>query len=238
MKFQKISKSLFLGATFAAFTLGAVGANAAAILSFDDDAQNPTGTVSYSGDEVGGDVLIGSGIGIVSIQGFGTPDNDGNQLNCVGCTLSFETGAVISEGPDTWQFGAGGFFRIEGVANNTGGELKANGILLEGRFTSEVSVTSVSIPGLLDGLIVAGFGLDTKNEDLLDFYGLTDNTSFVFANTNISMAGVELEGDGGFSGTVTNVDLDNTEIPLPAAAWLFGSGLIGLAGITRRKKAA
>ena len=28
-----------------------------------------------------------------------------------------------------------------------------------------------------------------------------------------------------------------TAIPLPAAAWLFGSGLIGLVGIARRKKA-
>ena len=26
------------------------------------------------------------------------------------------------------------------------------------------------------------------------------------------------------------------EVPIPAAAWLFGSGLIGLAGIARRKK--
>ena len=27
-----------------------------------------------------------------------------------------------------------------------------------------------------------------------------------------------------------------TAVPLPAAAWLFGSGLIGLVGIARRKK--
>ena len=27
------------------------------------------------------------------------------------------------------------------------------------------------------------------------------------------------------------------EVPVPAAVWLFGSGLIGLIGIARRKKA-
>jgi hypothetical protein len=35
-----------------------------------------------------------------------------------------------------------------------------------------------------------------------------------------------------FDVTFTNV----SEVPLPAAAWLFGSGLITLAGIARRRK--
>ncbi|MCW9006033.1 MAG: VPLPA-CTERM sorting domain-containing protein [Gammaproteobacteria bacterium] len=29
---------------------------------------------------------------------------------------------------------------------------------------------------------------------------------------------------------------DTTVVPVPAAVWLFGSGLIGLAGFARRKK--
>jgi hypothetical protein len=32
--------------------------------------------------------------------------------------------------------------------------------------------------------------------------------------------------------------IDTTAIPIPAAVWLFGSGLLGLIGIARRKKAA
>lgn len=36
----------------------------------------------------------------------------------------------------------------------------------------------------------------------------------------------------------TGPDSDVSEVPLPAAAWLFGSGLIGLAGIARRRKSA
>ena len=37
-------------------------------------------------------------------------------------------------------------------------------------------------------------------------------------------------------GSVLEVDVK--VIPVPAAVWLFGSGLLGLVGITRRKKAA
>jgi hypothetical protein len=37
----------------------------------------------------------------------------------------------------------------------------------------------------------------------------------------------------GFSGFV-----EQTPVPIPAAVWLFGSGLLGLVGVARRKKAA
>jgi hypothetical protein len=45
-----------------------------------------------------------------------------------------------------------------------------------------------------------------------------------------------LDGSGGrLSGNTLAVDL--APIPIPAAIWLFGSGLLGLVGIARRKKA-
>jgi len=50
-----------------------------------------------------------------------------------------------------------------------------------------------------------------------------------FSITNLSFDGTRFSGD--FSFTVS-------EVPVPAAAWLFGSGLIGLIGIARRKYAA
>src|SRR5690606_23316306 len=49
---------------------------------------------------------------------------------------------------------------------------------------------------------------------------------------------VERSGSGLTANTTTLLyDIDGTavnEIPLPAAAWLFGSGLLGLAGAARR----
>jgi hypothetical protein len=38
--------------------------------------------------------------------------------------------------------------------------------------------------------------------------------------------------------TITFVSPLETVVPVPAAVWLFGSGLLGLAGIARRKKKA
>jgi hypothetical protein len=37
------------------------------------------------------------------------------------------------------------------------------------------------------------------------------------------------------NGLVTSIDAVPTVVPVPAAAWLFGSGLIGLVGVARRR---
>ena len=51
--------------------------------------------------------------------------------------------------------------------------------------------------------------------------------------------------DGPFPGLIVNFDIGSgnsltvlsvSEVPVPAAIWLFGSGLLGLIGISRRKK--
>jgi len=40
------------------------------------------------------------------------------------------------------------------------------------------------------------------------------------------------------TGTTVDVGLEVSSVPVPAAVWLFGSGIVGLIGIGRRKKAA
>jgi hypothetical protein len=46
-----------------------------------------------------------------------------------------------------------------------------------------------------------------------------------------------LEYDGDYSGTLNYTYTYDPVVPIPAAVWLFGSGLIGLIGVARRKKA-
>jgi hypothetical protein len=42
--------------------------------------------------------------------------------------------------------------------------------------------------------------------------------------------------NGGIDGGTELINYSPSTVPLPAAVWLFGSGLIGLIGIARRKK--
>ena len=42
--------------------------------------------------------------------------------------------------------------------------------------------------------------------------------------------------DGAFPGFSANFDMTATAIPVPAAVWLFGSGLMGLVGVARRRR--
>lgn len=43
-----------------------------------------------------------------------------------------------------------------------------------------------------------------------------------------------VKGTAGRSG---NIDISVSSVPVPAAVWLFGSALMGMMGVTRRKKA-
>lgn len=49
---------------------------------------------------------------------------------------------------------------------------------------------------------------------------------------------VALTGDFVYPQTNWSVDFTVSQVPLPAAVWLFGSGLLGLTGIARRRKKA
>jgi hypothetical protein len=49
---------------------------------------------------------------------------------------------------------------------------------------------------------------------------------------------VSFFGEAGASTSYGMYGIEISQVPLPAAVWLFGSGLLGMIGIARRKKAA
>lgn len=90
-------------------------------------------------------------------------------------------------------------------------------------------------PGQVGGHILFNWGA-TKNIDVVNVWNV--GPGGVYTSTDVDGNGVAGLGmiDGAFPGF--NANFNFTAVPVPAAVWLFGSGLLGLVGVARRKKAA
>ena len=78
-----------------------------------------------------------------------------------------------------------------------------------------------------------GFDLTTAKWDGRDHVGLTlQNTLTAFSSAVGDQAMIQKKAVG----SEITVSIETTPVPLPAAAWLFGSGLLGLARIARRRR--
>ena len=199
----------------------------AGLIGFDDGFTTQTGTLTYDG--LGGGA-VATDILFDSILGTDTPSNSGSVLECRSCTMDFITGANITEGLPTWSFGAGGSISILGEAWD-GATLIASGVLASGSFISTPTVLGLGTTSAL----FAGFGLDEKNADLIDFFGYPADTTWTYATTSISL-GTCSGGGGTFDCGVSNADFNNisNEVPEPTPLALMGLGLMGL--VAARKK--
>lgn len=114
-----------------------------------------------------------------------------------------------------------------------------NGIggVIDIRVFSELSAGGISKEDILAGGTGAGLTADWTS------FGLTSLT----AGTDVS-GGLTVQFTaicGADAGCFSNLAIDNvtvtadvSAVPVPAAVWLFGSGLLGLIGVARRKTAA
>ena len=157
-----------------------------------------------------GGSISGSNIFIGSLIVDGTTTSNGTYV--VDALLNFDTSAnTIS---------IVGNIATLGIAGET---------LLSGSFTS---YSTTVIPQLGGGQteVFQATGPDTKSNILLGILGIPLDTQFNFFGFSIESA----------NGSVVSTDIVNTAavVPVPAAVWLFGSGLLGLVGIARRKQAA
>jgi len=146
-----------------------------------------------------------------------TLDDDGIgpalSIDSTCCTPSFNLNATV----DAAGVASGGTLSIGGTVNSLG---FLSGTLLTGTLSA--------------------FGFPAAGGDPLEFiFNVTGGDA---AGLFGSQAGVILTGSGFTSFTSdfsSRSGLANAAsiIPIPAAAWLFGSGLLGLVGMARRKKA-
>jgi hypothetical protein len=167
---------------------------------------------SLSGTNSG---LTLTGSALIAVNGLGGGLITGN----LG-TVSFSTGALMSGG--TLQkggtFAAGGSFSITG--NGTGGI--PNGVIFNGSFAGPVTWTLVTLAngtnnytlsGALTGTWIGGAAVQGATVQL------TINT-----------------GKGFFNGSTTISSGDtNIVVPEPGSLTLLGTGLVGLAGVIKRK---
>jgi len=65
--------------------------------------------------------------------------------------------------------------------------------------------------------------------------GVFDGTNWLTDNGATTLGGNIYTVSFGDGANVLTVDVQVSTVPVPAAVWLFGTGLIGLAGIARRR---
>lgn len=110
----------------------------------------------------------------------------------------------------------------------------ADTVLLSATFTSATgyfgNVSSADNTFDATGVTFSGIALN----------GLTaTNEQFAFSSTNIDpLSAIQAPADMEAWTSTTSFTSSATLVPVPAAVWLFGSGLLGLVGMARRKKAA
>ena len=81
------------------------------------------------------------------------------------------------------------------------------------------------------GLSIDGdFVLAVSGDGTTTWVGGEVNFGSVFTVPESNFYAITFDGFGGFE-----VVVDVSPVPVPAAVWLFGSGLIGLVGVARRK---
>lgn len=98
--------------------------------------------------------------------------------------------------------------------------------------------------GIADTVVISDLGSATPYADTLDYSFFPDFTPQWPAPMAATSSSIGLT-EGAFAGLIVLMDIGSgnsmtvtsiSAIPVPAAVWLFGSGLIGLIGVARRKR--
>ena len=124
--------------------------------------------------------------------------------------LTLDKNNIINLSSSDWKISEG---------KNAGGGFGKYDIQLSGKGNSRTEGLSFTISGV-DGDTIYSYAMGSMLNPAADEFFATHIAGFDYMNgvTSAKFAG-------------------SSVVPVPASVWLFGSGLLGLAGIARRKKA-
>jgi hypothetical protein len=217
---MKSFKNLLVTALFALTMMtGANAAHAALAVDFTDYADTFTkAAVGNNINIVGWQFTANTDLYVSKLGFFDLNATDAHQVALYDATGKSIASAFISAGSGTIN----SFFRMATIA----------GVTLKSGQTYTLAAT-VGADAYTADVRNSGFG--TKGFSGLNYYGVTYLTD-VFDSANTDLPLNWISGEGGITDFGTfGPNMDATPTPIPAAAWLLGSGLLGLAGIRRRK---
>jgi len=198
-------------------------------------------SITFSSDMLGGQVVFnGTGdafglrIPITTLSSGGqTVAVTGGTCGSTACGwLQFTTGDITSASSTQDQFASGGTMRIIGMV--PGGTQDV--VLLTATFTGPVDVTETSTQPLGGQLLLTGsIQINSVDQSVSALFpGITIPSNGTNATSVLLGIHGAMGSNGSFSGKAQAQSLSTA--PEPSALVLFGSGLLGVAGVVKRKR--
>lgn len=184
------------------------------------DANDPSGCAYGAYD----DLIVGSYFTMESGDEAGVQDYERNMITGAGNGVTM--GVAQSAGEiDSWNFFGATGYHFTAAAPTIASDDGAGNVTADMNWFVNWNGGNIDMSGGASAVISCGNTCEVNDTFTLDY------------------SAVVPASDPSFGGVAYSVHLEGTiaapsAVPVPAAVWLFGSGLVGLAGIARRRKAA
>ena len=180
-------------------------------------------------------MALGAGAGAVSAATTGPMSSATfTMYDPTGAVNNVDTAVTGAIGGGTWSVASTAtYFGLNWAAHN-GVTYSAPGTYTVDTIEGGIYTFTVGT-GQIGGHILFDWGA-TANIDVVNVWQVDSGPNYV--STDVDGDGIPGIGmiDGPFPGFSANFDF--TAVPVPAAVWLFGSGLVGLVGVARRRRKA